>query len=117
MCGEVRLHIVNAFWLPAVTRALALLRWLPSHLRCRTPPTGSALISTCAGEPELAVATHVLCRPIAVYMLRHTGLQQISCYGEGQHGSAASVPLLFHGAGHYDLLLRQPMAAAPRSLL
>ena len=63
------------------------------------------------------MATHVLRRPITVYMLRHTGLQQISCYGEEHHGSAASVPLLFHGAGHYDLLLRQPAAAAPRSRL
>lgn len=63
------------------------------------------------------MATHVLCRPITVYMLRHTGLQLISCYGEELHGGAASVPLLFHGAGHYDLLLRQPAAAAPRSRL
>ena len=50
-------------------------------------------------------------------MLRHTGLQQISCYGEEQHGGTADVPLLFHGAGHYDLLLRQPPADAPRSRL
>jgi len=63
------------------------------------------------------VATHVLRRPITVYMLRHTGLQQISCYGDGQHGSAASVPLLFHGAGHYDLLLHQAAEDAPRSRL
>ena len=63
------------------------------------------------------MATHVLRRPITVYMLRHTGLQQISCYGEEHHGSAASLPLLFHGAGHYDLLLRQPAAAASHSRL
>ncbi|KAI7837381.1 hypothetical protein COHA_008748, partial [Chlorella ohadii] len=50
-------------------------------------------------------------------MPRHSGLQQISWYVEGQHDSAASVPLLFHGAGHYDLLLRQPVADAPRSRL
>ena len=63
------------------------------------------------------MATHVLRRPVSVYTLRHTGLQLVSRYGEGEHGSAADVPLLFHGAGHYDLLLRQPAAEAPRSRL
>lgn len=85
--------------------------------RCRAPTGHSVETLPCAGEPALAVATHVLHRPITVDMLRHTRLQPISCYGEELHGSAESVPLLFHGAGHYDLLLHQPPAAAPRSRL
>lgn len=61
-----------------------------------TPPPSIA-----AGEPELAMATHVIRRPIAV--LSPT-LQLISSYGDEYAGSP--VPLLFHSVGHYDLLMR-----------
>lgn len=45
-------------------------------------------------------------------------LALVSRYGE-EHGPAADVPLLFHGAGHYDLLVRRPPSAEqqPRSRL
>jgi hypothetical protein len=34
----------------------------------------------------------------------------VSRYGEDEHGDRAEVPLLFHGGGHYDLLLSPPLA-------
>lgn len=61
-----------------------------------------------AGEPELAMATHVIHRPIDVLS---PALEHISRYGEEYAG--ATVPLLFHSLGHYDLLVR----AAPTAKL
>lgn len=75
---------------------------------------------TWGGEPELAVAARLLGRPIAVHMQRGFGgdLEQVSQYSHVEDGSDSSeksngkepthVPLLFHGAGHYDLLIKPP---------
>ncbi|KAL4422289.1 hypothetical protein ABPG75_008486 [Micractinium tetrahymenae] len=73
------------------------------------------------GEPELAVATHVLQRPIAVFTKRAAQLALVSRYGNEEYNGKAEVPLFFHGAGHYDLLVQPyqlaPAAPPPRSRL
>lgn len=71
--------------------------------------------TTWGGEPELAVAAHVLERDIGVYSWSScsSGFKNVSRYtwapAIDQGGSAASkrerVALLFHGLGHYDLLI------------
>eukprot|EP00887_Chlorella_sp_A99_P003374 scaffold7.g3374.t1 len=60
------------------------------------------------GEPELAMAAHVLHRPITVYSLQPS-LHLVSQYGDEYGDGRSAVPLLFHRAGHYDLLVRQPL--------
>lgn len=34
------------------------------------------------------------------------GLSLVSRYGEEEHQGAEDIPLLFHGGGHYDLLVK-----------
>ena len=56
-------------------------------------------------------------------MQRGGELTLVSRYGEGEHGAAAEVPVFFHGAGHYDLLVgeaalgQQEQQEQPRSRL
>ena len=139
----------------------AAVPW-PVSLPRPPPHTHSPTVSP-VGEPELAVCTHVLRRPITVYsqacvggrgggggggggggtcsgsvrlfrlpahlLTPHTlsphhpctcvqqspreggGLALVSQYGGDEYPSRLDIPLLFHGAGHYDLLLRARGAA------
>lgn len=59
---------------------------------------------TWGGEPELSVAPDILQRPVDVY---DTAAIPISQYEPADKSSRRkpSVALLFHGAGHYDLLV------------
>jgi OTU domain-containing protein 6 len=71
------------------------------------------------GEPELSVAARVLARPVSVYMDRRRQLELVSAYDDGTRGSGEggepkhAVTLLFHGGGHYDLLVRGGPARPP----
>lgn len=44
-------------------------------------------------------------------------LALVSRYGEEEHSGKADVPVFFHGAGHYDLLVRQQPMLPPVSRL
>ena len=60
------------------------------------------------GEPELAVAIHVIQQPIQVHTLTSSlsqSTQIISTYGESEYKGKPPISLIFHGTGHYDLLL------------
>jgi len=87
--------------------------------------------STWGGEPELAVAAGILGRTIAVHQQASDGgaLDKVSEYDYHQNNSSTrssigtgqiekkspeTVHLLFHGAGHYDLLVKRH---GPRSKL
>ena len=59
----------------------------------------------------MAMAVHVVQRPITVYHLQGGGLKPIVTYGEDLLGSAPPIPLLWSGA-HYDLLLPAAGAAS-----
>jgi hypothetical protein len=74
------------------------------------------ILQSAAGEPELAVAIHVVGRPISVFMQRRGRLGLISEYGFDSYGGH-SVPLLFHGSGHYDLLVKGDVQRPPQSKL
>ena len=72
---------------------------------------------TWGGEPELAVAAGVVQRPISVFSLRaspggdaHVELTSqyspdLSSAEVGGALAAAEISVLFHGGGHYDLLV------------
>lgn len=60
------------------------------------------------GEPELLMASHVLKTPISVFMFDRSSndLVNIANYGEGyQNDEGSPINVLFHGYGHYDLIL------------
>lgn len=59
------------------------------------------------GEPELLMASHVLKKPIAVFMVVQSSgnLVNIANYGEEyQKDKESPINVLFHGYGHYDIL-------------
>ncbi|GFQ00354.1 otu domain-containing protein at3g57810 [Phtheirospermum japonicum] len=59
------------------------------------------------GEPELLMCSHVLRRPISVYMKERSSssLIKIANYGEEyRRDDENSIDVLFHGYGHYDIL-------------
>ncbi|KAG2493949.1 hypothetical protein HYH03_007879 [Edaphochlamys debaryana] len=56
------------------------------------------------GEPEMAMAVHVIRRPITVYHVTGSGVEPIVTYGDQLLGSVPAISLLWSGA-HYDLLL------------
>lgn len=59
---------------------------------------------TWGGEPELAVASDILEHPIRVYMQAGEGnFSIIASYGEFE--GVVDINLLFHGMGHYDVLI------------
>jgi hypothetical protein len=62
------------------------------------------------------VAIHVVNRPISVFMQRRGRLGLISEYGFDSY-NGHSVPLLFHGGGHYDLLVKGDVQRPPQSKL
>jgi len=61
---------------------------------------------TWGGEPELSVAPNVLQRPVRVFDTAANPISQYEPAKEGSRGNP-SLSLLFHGAGHYDLLVPQ----------
>ena len=65
-----------------------------------------------AGEPELAVATHCLKRPIHVYQPNQGMLQAIARYGEDEYNRSSPISLLYTGRSHYDLMV----VDAPRQI-
>ncbi|KAK9674570.1 hypothetical protein RND81_12G241400 [Saponaria officinalis] len=59
------------------------------------------------GEPELAMASHVLKKTITVFMKDRStsGLKNIANYGEEyKNDDEPPINVLFHGYGHYDIL-------------
>jgi hypothetical protein len=72
----------------------------------------------CTQLPWL-IQKHV--HPSAPGLQGSPGLSLVSRYTCDKHGGGHEIPLLFHGAGHYDLLVqgpgRQQQQAATRSKL
>ncbi|CAN6438674.1 unnamed protein product [Victoria cruziana] len=58
------------------------------------------------GEPELLMASHVLQKPISVFMMDGSSgdLVCIASYGQEYHKGNSPITVLFHGYGHYDAL-------------
>ncbi|KAK8668091.1 hypothetical protein V6N13_105559 [Hibiscus sabdariffa] len=68
------------------------------------------------GEPELLMCSHVLQTPITVYMRdKDSGtLKIISEYGQ-EYGKENPIRVLYHGYGHYDVLM-SPVSSASSKL-
>ncbi|KAF3782071.1 OTU domain-containing protein [Nymphaea thermarum] len=58
------------------------------------------------GEPELLMASHVLQKPISVFMMDGNSgdLVSIASYGQEYRKGNSPITVLFHGYGHYDAL-------------
>ncbi|XP_049934521.1 uncharacterized protein LOC116257286 [Nymphaea colorata] len=58
------------------------------------------------GEPELLMASHVLQKPISVFMMDGSSgdLVSIASYGQEYRKGNSPITVLFHGYGHYDAL-------------
>ncbi|KAG1661692.1 hypothetical protein FOA52_001969 [Chlamydomonas sp. UWO 241] len=71
--------------------------------------------SAWGGEPEMVMAVNVVRMPINVWRITQAGAELIVSYGDEMVG-VPRINLLWHSAGHYDLLVpggATPPGAAP----
>lgn len=76
------------------------------------PPAGCRRAAACRATPLKCTAIPPC--PLWLQRVPRGALTLVSRYGEGEYDELADVPVLFHGTGHYDLLV--VAAAQPHQL-
>jgi len=64
------------------------------------------------GEPEMVMAASVVRMPIHVWRVTPAGAELIVTYGDELRGPTPPINVLWHRAGHYDLLVSDLPPAA-----